>query len=188
MIGDWTNSIRAAMDNLIWLYRDKSVTDERRLRHIRFPVTADEHNWLSWRGLMYGGLLPDPLLDQLHQFQPHVSGIRALAMLERLWNDDKHRAPTVALTRPAAAELRLPPPYGLDDVSWTYGSLHEGDVVVRVANKPGPEPDFKGEFRFLPCFEKDGPGQGQPLFMALRSLHNYVVHEVFPKVEAIPKP
>ncbi|PKB58314.1 MAG: hypothetical protein BZY83_07830 [SAR202 cluster bacterium Casp-Chloro-G2] len=93
------HNLRSVVDNVIWQLGQKHGTPDR----ISFPVTVhckyftplltDKTNTLS--------LLPTKALKVIEELQPYHRGNpqdHPLWILNRLWNDDKHRTPVVVAT------------------------------------------------------------------------------------------
>jgi hypothetical protein len=188
LIGDVVHNLRAALDNMIWLLRDATVTDRRILRQVAFKIAdvnaigGPEHDWQSFRGAIH--CLPATVLDDMYRFQPHVSRRDELTLLENLWNSDKHRASHVAIStiRNLRVRFGVPYPHSLSfsprAIMSSTGPSDDGEVVERILEQPGMEPDLDSHIECQPCFDALGPGRGEPLWSALVRMEHYVRDEV----------
>jgi hypothetical protein len=197
-IGDFVHSLRATLDNMIWLLRIPNMIDPRILKLAAFKVAdvldpdGPEHDWKSFRGRVQH-CLPDDVLDKLHEFQPHISGHDELAILGELWNGDKHRAPHIAVsairhhrvtfTTTYPQSLIAPPPPEL--LMSSSGPFEDGDVVQRIRDHPGMDPNLDADITCQPCFDPLGPGRGEPLWPLLVRMESYVRDEVIPAFERL---
>lgn len=104
LIGDIVHSLRATLDNLVWELSvdfrgpapDDPLPPGSPWRRIGFPIVTDNKRWASAEPP--GGLWAiDPsLISTFKEYQPFVSrrdrpDQEALAILQELWNIDKHR-------------------------------------------------------------------------------------------------
>jgi hypothetical protein len=187
IIGDFVHSTRAALDNMIWLLRDRSVSDPRILKRVAFKVADTslpdpEHDWQSFQG-QAAAWISAGVLDEMYRFQPHVTHRDELTILEALWNGDKHRAPHLAVSQ---VTLLLTTIEGgtSDDITYEPGPFQEGDVLVRVRAQ-AEKPQFGPRIECHPCFDGIGPGRGEPIFALLSRLRMYVADEVLPTFETL---
>jgi hypothetical protein len=105
IIGDAVHCLRSALDQLVaGLWTDP--TDDR----TRFPICRTERKWIVDAPGMYWSV-PAPCVAVLDRAQPYHRGDKAhehpLAVLNTLWNIDKHQAiPAAAL---AARDIKVEP-------------------------------------------------------------------------------
>src|SRR3990172_1324265 len=102
-IGDAVNNLRSALDNLIWQLTvlekgpapDDPLPFGSEWRDVRFPIIIRPASWAKAARKNLWGVRPSLRAD-IEALQPFVTGKNAperepLAVLEELWNIDKHR-------------------------------------------------------------------------------------------------
>jgi hypothetical protein len=103
LIGDVVHNLRSALDNVIWALSDSGargpapnpVPRKGPWRNVVFPVVLDSADWKSRVGLNLWAL-DTAQVAVLKKLQPFFTGQQApdrepLAVLDELWNIDKHR-------------------------------------------------------------------------------------------------
>jgi hypothetical protein len=195
ILGDCIHSLRASLDNMIWLLRDEKAGDRADLKQICFKVAdidsndGPEHEWLSWRGRRASRVIPSVVLDEMYKFQPHVTGRNELTFLDNLWNGDKHRAPHVAVQTVKSLQMRFrveaPHTFSMaDDISPPRsGPFDDGDVVQRLSGYAALDPNLNASVACEPCFDALGPGRGETLWPLLVRMEDYVRDKVIPAFE-----
>jgi len=175
IIGDCIHSLRASLDNLIYLL---CPTD-----YAEFPICKTSNQWES-NARKIKALPEDPakVLYDLQPFHPK-NGVdpewNPLWVLDRLWNDDKHRAPHMALgvTDTATIEFGI----GGGDFIWfvmNTGPLDLGSKICRVWAPIDSEPDLVPHFAFEVAFDDFGPARGGSVYYSLVNLHQRVAEVV----------
>jgi hypothetical protein len=107
IVGDAVNSLRAALDNLVWALSDlhsgppppDPLPRVCRWRRISFPIVTDQTKWAKVRDKSLWAVNPC-LLTDFERLQPFVRRKRAphrddFAVLDELWSIDKHRHPHI---------------------------------------------------------------------------------------------
>ena len=170
IIGDCIHSLRASLDNLIYLLCPTP--------HAEFMIckTADQWKRDVWKikSLPKG---PCTVLYDLQPFHLKNGGdpeLNPLWILNGLWNGDKHRAPHIAhgvtqLARIDTGESRA-------DIwpIFSTGALDSGSKICRVWIFSEPEPELIPVFSFDIVFDSAGPARGFPVFDTLLNLHHRV--------------
>jgi hypothetical protein len=103
LIGDVAHNLRSALDNAVWALSDSGakgpapnpVPPRSRWRWVAFPVVLDSKNWDGRAGKDLWALDPAQVAI-FKELQPFYTGQQApnrepLAVLDELWNIDKHR-------------------------------------------------------------------------------------------------
>lgn len=175
LIGDCIHSLRASLDNLIYLF---CPTDRS-----EFLICKTRDHWK--RNAWKIKALPKDPYKALYDLQPfnmqdriNPSG-HPLVILNDLWNADKHRSPHVATGVTDTAWID----YGDAEIWPIYnsGPLDLGSVIARVWLISEPEPDLIPDFSFDVVFDPLGPGRGWAAYPYLADLHHTVgdIVEVF---------
>jgi hypothetical protein len=168
VIGDCIHSLRASLDNLIYLLCPTDFAE--------FLVCKTSDQWERQKWKIKD--LPDKAKDWLHKLQPfQLEGslhpeANPLWILDRLWNDDKHRAPHIAVGITDEATID-----GAGEDIWAIfntGPLELGSVVARIWVFTDPEPDFVPNFSFDVAFDVLGPARGFTVYPYLAQLHHVV--------------
>jgi hypothetical protein len=126
IIGDAVHCLRSALDQLVF-----GLCLEPSKRRSAFPICRTERDWIiDAPGQIWS--LPSKYLAIVHGAQPYHRGDQAsahpLALLNELWNLDKHRAiPSTALVpRRIRVEVDEERTYGL---SWKRFRTHPGRLL-----------------------------------------------------------
>ncbi|WP_031223427.1 hypothetical protein [Agrococcus pavilionensis] len=133
--GDAINNMRSALDHAMLLtaarFRTLSSKDERR---VQYPIFTDGAKWEQWRQ-RNEYQLDEPTLDALEAVQPIDDGSgeeRALALLNRLSNVDKHRRIlTHTMSRPDVV-VHVSPPMEVVFEKYANEPMREGLTLATV--------------------------------------------------------
>jgi hypothetical protein len=199
LIGDFIHNLRSALDQLTWaltvLYQGAPpVPLTRDWKRVAFPIFTDRQayeeitrsgNPTPRSGLAKIWGIPDPIRTAIHGLQPFNSGQDAprhsLAVLEELWNTDKHRFVNItgALAEIRNVSLDAPDPWLL---RWTRGPgpfVHRTELfrfqyvgAGPIPSKPNVKVKLDGTFGV--AFEQGPPAYGGELGYTLESLQNVV--------------
>lgn len=110
-----------------------------------------------------------------------------LWLLERLWNDDKHRAPALigAMSRSSnfsSTNLHIPA-HSAFQFDMFVGVIHDGDKIAQFIPPDGFRSE--AEIKLKPLFEialdKEGEGFKEPVGDLLRKLHDHVRNTLLPQ-------
>jgi|SRR5579862_53480 len=170
IIGDCVHSLRASLDNLIY-----SLCPPGRGKHAEFVLADTRADWRRWRYRVK--CLPYRAFGTLYKLQPFHPQQgpdpkwNALWVLNRLWNDDKHRAPHVAMGVADAASIDAEVPIF---PVFCSGPLELDAVVARVWFWTDTEPDLQPHLRFDIAFDEGGPARGGSVYYSLWNLHDIV--------------
>lgn len=196
LIGEFIHHVRAALDNLTWALA-WDATNGSPYDRTQFVVTRSPDEFKRQkRGHLRS--LPSGVKDAIESFQPY-DGPNApppedhvVWILERLWNEDKHRAPALTgglatvtswrflenVSVPSGAEYAIGP-----RIYPTVGGFDDGDVVARFPPQNlGYDADMELIVAFDVAFEKAGPGGGRLVMELLRQLYDVVRNDVIPRV------
>ena len=111
-------------------------------------------------------------------------------MLDRLWNDDKHKriVPTGGATGHQAMRIgSMSISGGFAGPYFENGPFQHGDVLAGFDYNPAGqvEGNFNFQFAFFVAFPQDGPARGAPVAECIHHLHDYVSEQVLPRFEAL---
>lgn len=186
--GDCVHSLRSALDNLAWALgcAHKDPPPAR----LAFPVCLKAKMWRDsqWK---VRAMLPAArkVIDAVQPYhRPEADRLQhPLWVLDRLWNDDKHRVPAVVGGLNVGSRLNIIELVGgpfSDHIE--VGPLYEGKEVARCVVPQGPDAkvNIEAEFAVSVAFEDGTPSLGLPLIETLHSLHDFVRNEVFAGIEA----
>lgn len=200
-VGDVVHNLRSALEHLA--YQIVDATSGTVGRDIKFPIYTSESNYRRWRTPVPERNRRDPFtgvdpraIDAIEAEQPYRGQDRhnhPLAILNRLWNHDKHRVLIPAifhLTPPfRRGPILITPPVALGPIDFKpdpvndpnrifgdmfdiRGRLNDGDRVggfVGEITGPNPHIDVQGGFAFHVCFD-----DGRPLTKTLLNILDYV--------------
>ena len=207
IIGDCIHNLRSILDNLIWQLGNLSGCPKATLRHFNFPV-CDTSSLFATK-LKSLSCLPKTAVDLIESLQPYQQYKEGgndpyshpLWILNRLWNDDKHRSPVICTTfhkstgiSPKGGQIvRSPDGRSVRQVFvrgpmiiTTGGTFHDSKEIATVTLHAGePEPQFNYRISFDIAFDEGGPAKGQPASKCLRNLHDFVRDEVLTPFEPI---
>ncbi|MDQ1742190.1 MAG: hypothetical protein QOE23_529 [Pseudonocardiales bacterium] len=203
LTGDAIHNIRASLDNLFWAFACRFHNPPRNHR-IAFPIFKDQSrrgskpgwdvglNYLRSVAPAVGTVITD--LQPFERSKADPSG-DPLWMLERLWNDDKHKRVV-----PVASALPLDPRVQIRAIGGDFrvrartrgffansGPFEDDAVLAGCMYDPAGhvEGDLEFIFTFDVAFPKEGPARGAPLANLVRGLHDHVRHEVLPRFEGL---
>lgn len=194
--GDVIHNIRASLDNLLWAFACRHH-DPPENPNASFPIFKDRTGKNGWD--KKGGDLLQSVASsvglavtecQPFMRSPNDSSQDLLWVLNRLWNDDKHK--------------RIVPVAG----AWVGGRLHGKSFKVTGGSRmeyltSGPfEPNaelfrmdynpagkLEGElvpqFSFNIAFPANGPARGMPMSKLIHGLHDYVMDGVLPRFKGL---
>jgi hypothetical protein len=190
LIGECVHNIRASLDNAMWelglAYRGPPPDK------LDFPVCFKPKGWKQsgWKV----EAVPEAARSIIEDAQPYKrpEAERAswpLYMLDRLWNDDKHRAPSIVGAVATGSRLRIIKSghgLGITPDSIKYGPFrHEREIARFVmVHSPDPETEIEGEFTLGIAFDEEGAAKGGLVVPTLRKLHEFVRDDVLAKLDA----
>lgn len=191
LAGECIHQLRAILDNLIWSLGELYPPVDPR---IAFPVSLNPMEYqkainnVPLNGIKNFPFAAQDLIERLQPYQGGYAGapeIHPLNILNRLWNDDKHRAPHLmggmsggvalkgfTLQQPATLSAGLAIRNG---VQFASGVIPEGGI----------NPDAKIEFSSDVAFNIGAPAWGDLAVPGLMRLHNFIRDEVIAKFEPI---
>jgi hypothetical protein len=174
IIGDSIHNLRASLDNLIYSLHPGD--------RIEFPICLTRNQWRkqAWK-IKHLPKGPTEVLFDLQPFQPkHANDPEGcpLWILDRLWNDDKHRAPHLVMGISDAATLHVSPPGWDHAVTCLGGPLEIDSVVAKVWWPADRDPGPEANFGFDVAFDALGPARGRSVYYCLVDLHKRVAEIV----------
>lgn len=191
LIGEVVHNLRSALDHAV--YAAAESPDGK----TAFPVITDPAKWDGRSVARKLRSVPPAAVEIVKRVQPFVAAAQhdpaehPLALLERLWNHDKHRMLQTAVmaVSGAAPGFRGSGTSGfgtLREVSAAFGPLREGDPFVRFTLEDPPldvKLELVGEFDFYIVFADTSgePGrgiEGLPVHDVLLSAYRQVNHVV----------
>jgi hypothetical protein len=189
LIGDCVHNLRAALENAAWNF---ALTKKAKPRNDTAFVICHSATDFQGKSAKIQDL-PTAARNVIKELQPYKrtpNDPRAdpLWILERLWNDDKHRAPHVVTGVLGGSALNIVEMSGVSGFSdgVNYGPFEDGDEIARLkinGRTPESTVNVEAEFAFGIAFDKTGPGRGAYVDHLLRGLHHYVRDEVFGQLE-----
>lgn len=204
IVGDCIHNLRSILDNLVWQLGNLSGCSTKTLEHIYFPVYETSANFkIKLKALNCLPQTAIDLIESLQPYQPYHGGndphSHPLWILNRLWNDDKHRSPVICTTfhkstgiSPGGQSVRLPDGRTVRQVFigkmtlTTGGKFHDSKEIATILLRAGEtEPQIKYSISFDIAFDEGGPAKGQPASKCLRNLHDFVRDEVLAPFEPI---
>ncbi len=154
MIGDVANNLRSALDNLVWelamqhlrATNPKSVRAPLPRKHpwsrMRFPIMVAKSHWKANHKLNLFGVDPR-LYARFKALQPfdtwkHAPKEAPLAILEEIWNLDKHRSLplTQAVVRIERIDSTLPEAFAAAGIEWPTEWVHEFNIGAQTGPIP----------------------------------------------------
>lgn len=191
LAGECVHHLRAILDNLIWSLGELYPPVDSK---IAFPIYLDPEQFLDainkspLKGIKN---FPSDAQSIIEQLQPYQRGkdaapdLHPLYVLNRLWNEDKHRAPDLMAALNNRVELKgfsLLQPASLkagllmqDGAEFADGAIPEG----------GFKPDENVELEVDIAFHIRGPAKGAIAVPYLLSLHNFIRDEFLAKFEPV---
>jgi hypothetical protein len=201
--GDCIHNLRSILDNLIWQLGILSGCSKTKLNNLAFP-TCDFGAWKKKFNYLPQSAVD--LIGSLQTDQPYKGrndpDSHPLRILNRLWNDDKHKVPVLMLTahrstaiipRGAGQIVQLPDGKRRRQFIFTGhitmhsgGRLEDGKEIATITFPVGePEPQFNIVFSFDIAFDEGGAAKGQFASKCLRNLHDFVRDEVLTPFDLI---
>lgn len=206
--GDCIHNLRSILDNLIWQLGSASGCSKTKLDDLAFPAYKASTAFDAWKEKFH--CLPQSAIDLIGSLQPYQSykgrndpDLHPLWILNRLWNDDKHRTPTLMLTAHkstgispsvgAGQIVRLPKGRQVRQFTFTGqiavhsgGRFQDGNEIATITFPIGAaEPQFNFVFSFDIAFDEGGAAKGKFASECLRNLYNFVRDEVLTPFEPI---
>ncbi len=147
IFGDYIHNLRSGLDQLVWALavNNKGGKEPANAEAVGFPVAANPTAFYD------APVLRNLTWEQatvLEGFQPYHGGEepKALADLNLLWNDDKHR-----LVQPVLARVKRMPLYDLENIASVEDTWFEAKKPLKPNTKiacitaipSGSEPDVK---------------------------------------------
>jgi len=192
IVGDCIHSLRAALDNLAWSLAIAGAAPDPPFARTSFPITTtkelfDEAVWKIKD-------LSDPAKKIVEAVQPYERNPEdptksELWILDRLWNDDKHRAPSLVGSSMVQSNLHVVHASGAK--GWTpdvrHGPFEDGSELARFRiHEPGPDLRCEVEFEFAADVAiHGGPAAGIPVVHLVSHLYQFMRDEVFPRFEGL---
>jgi hypothetical protein len=183
-IGDFVHNVRAPLDNLIWGIGQRYGSPDKRKLH--FPICANVEQFAEIAQLFKK--FPREARVLIEGFQPYHRPDNPtrhpLWILNRLWNDDKHRAPAVVVSAITGSVVgttnstRIDP--HIDFVRFTGNDeMHVGYVTLLDRTDTYVEAKLIIDIAFDPA----GPAKGRMLGDVLAEIYDFVHDEAFPALE-----
>ena len=200
--GDCIHNLRCILDNIVWQLGDLAGLPKRRLGKIVFPLRINPEEFNESLELLAG--LPKGTIDLIESLQPYQPyqgrsdpSAHPLRILDRLWNEDKHRTPILVVTLHKSTQI-TPKPHRIQLIDGTTrlqaslprhtvylgDRLYDGKEIVTFTLQPNePYPELDLSFTFQVAFDERGPAKGRPATKCLGDFHDFVRDEVLAKFE-----
>lgn len=199
-LADAIHNLRSVVENAIWLLGRKFGASES----IFCPVAKTEsafplHPSYSGRNkTIIEDLLKFPhevrtIIEDVQPFKAQDRGqmpeYAPLWILNRLWNDDKHRVPTLtALTQNVdIIYAEDAPSYPVVSLGKYVGLTHQGDFIVsefsRIGRDMVPETTLDLKPRLEVVFADDGPGKSLPVILVMGGIYRFVREDILEKLK-----
>ncbi len=201
--GDCIHNLRSVIDNVVWQLGSLTGCPKRELDNLSFPICLSGAEFIQKKKSLK--CLPQVAIDLIESLQPYQRKddpkLHPLYILNRLWNDDKHRSPVLMLTIHGGTQIT--PRYPTQIITLqngrsynvfmargitihTGGKAEDGKEIATVTLRAGePEPQFDSKVVFKVAFDERGPAKGKVASKSLRNLHDFVRDEVLAKFEPI---
>lgn len=187
LVGEVVYQLRSALDHIAnQLVRSAGNSPTKRTT---FPVlTTCPEKPIT----IHGGVNPTALaiIEELQPYQrQHQPGKHPLAVLNELWNTDKHRNLSLTTTMLADSRIFIVEPGGRAAVGGQFqrGPLADNDIVgVFRFEGAGPPPgaEVHASGQTFVAFADSGPwGTDRPVIEILEELHRHVFLTVLPRLE-----
>src|SRR3954451_8653936 len=163
-LGEVVHDLHSALDHLAW------AVAERPWRRTQFPVFLKAETWAETSEPITRSI-PERYVRIMEEAQPYREkrpAAHLLALLNHLWNADRHRLVEMRAAALADGAPSLRPGRdvaALVDVRFHIGLLQEGTELVRAVVEPaGPEPTvaLEGDVAVGVAFD-DTSARGRPL-------------------------
>jgi hypothetical protein len=185
LVGDFIHNLRASVDNMIWMLGQNR--GEKSGSKLAFPVCSNVQRFAELEPLLKR--LPRAARVLVEGFQPYhrtdTPSAHPLYVLDRLWNNDKHRVPEVALSAvigsmvfaTGAGEIGVP--------VINYAPIRSDDPVeiVSIPILKGPDVQAQTKVMIDVTLDERGPGAGKRVEDVLRNCYQFVDKELLPAFE-----
>lgn len=181
MIGEFIHHVRASLDNLVWALACSNASGTPHSQ-TQFVVRNHPNEFVSDRSGRLRDLSPG-VQDAIEKFQPYAIEVpagedHAVWMLNRFWNDDKHRAPLVAAQPQLQAldfrylgPVTIPPNTPVTPRLYPMGDKGDFSVVGRMSrDHPGYGVPCEFQLGFDLAFDDSSAGKRRPLMPTLNQL------------------
>jgi hypothetical protein len=192
LISDCITNMRACLDNLAWNYALLVKKKPSGSTCFLITKTAKEFGNESSK-------IKDVQADArraMKDLQPYMRTNEPttdpLWVLNRLWNDDKHRVPALVGSIAVSSQVHIVelsgPMSGFAGPNVSYGAFEDGDKIAWLGlsgRTPETKVDVNAQFAFGIAFDQAGPAKGALAVPFLVSLHHFVRDELFRRFEEI---
>jgi hypothetical protein len=198
LAGDCIHHIRASLDNLAWGLALRHCAPKLPPGYTAFPIyrlekspprKPGQRSSPAWDpdGLRKCEGMDGAVVREIRALQPYHRGAAAeddkLWILDRLWNDDKHKAIHVVGGGVLKNTIKAHAFGGFTDViAAPPGAFDDGDELMRLVRDPTRPVDVKleGELSSSVAFSKGSAARGAIVYETIRDLYEYVRDKVFP--------
>ena len=197
--GDVIHSLRAALDNLYWGFALIKAGSGNYPANARasFPIYKDKvkrGNRACWDvdGVKLCNAVSDDVATVMKRLQPFNASnpeTEYLWVLDRLWNDDKHKRifPTVTSVLMSSVFIKTMNIVGMVDYGpymHQPGPIENGSILWGIDLVPPAKVELDAEFnvQWQICFPPDGPGKGFVLVDTLLDMQAYLSKTVVPSL------
>jgi hypothetical protein len=193
--GECIHNLRSILDNLIWGLCERFQTPNTIHDHIAFPIcltcAKDYHAKLSTPQFMGIQNFPPDVQTLIASLQPYNGPYtnfpqgNQVYILDRLWNDDKHRVPALMLATSNMVDMKgwqLKQPASIS----VGGTVKDGAVFADGGvPKIRPEPNQYPVVSVDITFDVRGAALGTSAIFLMTGLHNFVRDKVITPLEPI---
>lgn len=177
VLGDVVHNLRSALDHIVWNLALLNLQGSGRepYKLTAFPILLDATNDNVKRfERLCKDVLPAaiPDIEELQPYHREDASKHELAILDALWNADKHRVNTTIPGRQYVP--RFDGPGG-----WVH-ALHDGTRLIRVPVSSNPEQNLEPYIRSEVLFEIPNTGERVSLEL-LRRIFDVVSSDVVPR-------
>ena len=192
--GDIINNLRAILDNTICALGEAHNVPSA--KSLYFPITHKDR--AGYDKLIKGNnnlrgfkRLPASAIDLIENLQPYHTRpdptSNWLYVLNRLWNEDKHRAPALMAGTNRSFSINratLSGPGGF--ISPSVGAIEDGAEVLRTAIIPdNPDPEIDVTYTIDIAFDKLGPAKGAVALQTFWAMHSNVEGVIISQFEPL---
>ena len=197
---DALHNLRSILDHLAYAVALLPTSQPVNLKNVSFPICLEASGSQAPPGGFFSQYEGGPLLGVVQGGIEVIRGLQPyqrpkptgapretdiLWMLNRLWNDDKHKTVNVigACSRRSRARMKnvtvdlskgnVPSPF-------TFGPMKDGKEVARIPAHVKVEGDLEMKFIFDITFDQAPPGYGAQVNTFLRHTHDFIRDEVIP--------
>jgi hypothetical protein len=182
--GDAIHNLRAIIDNLVWaLASSAGIAKKHRNLGLEFYETKDK---FVEKYLYKIESFPPNIISWIEHEQPYnrPDELHILHCINRLWNEDKHRAPILMAS--------AVPGVGLGENMKRFQSFGCGDaledadvVAVATVSTTRDVKNCNPQFVYDIALAKSSPAHDVPARSFLRRTHQYIIDQVLPKFEPL---